>query len=344
MFRIISTPSVVSLNGRALAVPLKLRIGAATNPVPPLPNSVLWLAKDLGFYAREGLIVDLIHMLGTPQLLTAMYRGDLDVTNVATQEVIRLTATKVIDMRAIHSVDTSLWLLIAARTDVKSVADLRGRSVGVAALGSVDQVGTMQVLSSYRIAPADVRLVAIGSPTQRARALAAGRIDATAISMGTWLTIRNAGGVKVLLDADEVHAAAPLVQKVDAVTLRVLNEKPEYLYRFTTAILKASRYFAGHKNAWIDAMARRRPDLLRTDLADLWERYHASWAVNGLLELDEYQRTADFLYATVDFRDVPRIRIEKWTDTRFVRAALNEMGVYCPDARRRADENRRTNC
>ena len=32
---------------------LKLRLGLGSAPAPPLPNSVLWLAKDLGFYATR---------------------------------------------------------------------------------------------------------------------------------------------------------------------------------------------------------------------------------------------------------------------------------------------------
>ena len=45
---------------------LKLRLGLGSAPAPALPNSVLWLAKDLGFYAREGLDVDLKEFQGTP--------------------------------------------------------------------------------------------------------------------------------------------------------------------------------------------------------------------------------------------------------------------------------------
>src|SRR5256712_10352248 len=46
--------------------PLKLRLGLGSAPAPALPNSVLWLAKDLGFYKREGLDVELTEFQGTP--------------------------------------------------------------------------------------------------------------------------------------------------------------------------------------------------------------------------------------------------------------------------------------
>jgi ABC-type nitrate/sulfonate/bicarbonate transport system substrate-binding protein len=79
---------------------LKLRVGLGSSPVPPLPNSVLWLARDLGFYQREGLDIELIEFQGTPLALAAMISGDIDVGNVSTSEVIRLSATKAAPTRA----------------------------------------------------------------------------------------------------------------------------------------------------------------------------------------------------------------------------------------------------
>jgi NitT/TauT family transport system substrate-binding protein len=55
--------------------------------IPPVPNSVLWLAKDEGFYQREGLEVSLVPLSGSPRVLSAMLTGDIDVGNVATDVV-----------------------------------------------------------------------------------------------------------------------------------------------------------------------------------------------------------------------------------------------------------------
>src|ERR1700741_3068040 len=66
------------------AEPLKLRLGLGSAPAPALPNSVLWLAKDLGFYKREGLDVEIMEFQGTPLVIAAMIAGDVDVGNVST--------------------------------------------------------------------------------------------------------------------------------------------------------------------------------------------------------------------------------------------------------------------
>ncbi len=119
----------------------------------------------------------------------------------------------------------------------------------------------------------------------------------------------------------------PIVQKVDAVTLKVLKEKPEQLRRFTAAIIKVSRYLAENKQAWIDTMAARRSDVSKEDLGDLYENFKTAWAVNGIMNLDEYQKTADFFYSEDDYKALPRMDVKDWADTQFVDATLKEIGI-----------------
>jgi NitT/TauT family transport system substrate-binding protein len=247
---------------------------------------------------------------------------------VATEDSLRLTATKGMDLRAIHSPDARLYFLIASRTDVPTIRDLRGKTFAVARPGSLDYSLTDLVLQSVGMDINDLRIVPIGGPAVRAQALLAGRVDATTFSVGTWTLVRGSRNHKILVDSDTFYAAAPLVSKVNAALLRTVREKPEHLRRFTAAIIKASRYLAENKQAWVDTMAKRRPDVSRNDLGDLWEFYKTSWAVNGLLNLGEYVKTADFLYQTDDFKQVPKIPVWDWVDTRFVDATLKDIGVY----------------
>ena len=129
-----------------LTEPLKLRLGLGSAPAPALPNSVLWLARDLGFYKREGLDVELNEFQGTPLVIAGMIAGDIDVGNVSTSDVIRMNATKGQAMRAIHSPDTRLYFLIAARDTIKSANALQDKTFAVARIGSVDHTLSMIAL------------------------------------------------------------------------------------------------------------------------------------------------------------------------------------------------------
>ncbi len=306
---------------------LKLRLALASAPAPPLPNSVLWLAKDLGFYAREGLDLELHEFQGTPLALAALISGNVDVANVSTSEVIRMNAAKGQPMRAIHSPDARLYFLIAARDDIKSVAELQGKTFAVSRLGSADHSLSTVALKSLGFNPAGMTIVAMGVPSTRAQALVAKRVDATSLSVGTWITIQKEPGVRVLVDQNTFFENATVVEKVDAATTKVMDEKPEQLRRFTAAVIKASRYFAENQDAWVTAIAKRRSDVDRTDAATLWKGFTTSWAVNGLMNLDAYKKSAEFFYQTGILDKVPRIEVSEWADTRFVDRVLKEIGV-----------------
>jgi NitT/TauT family transport system substrate-binding protein len=307
--------------------PLKLRVGLGSSPVPPLPNSVLWLAKDLGFYQREGLEIELIEFQGTPLAIAAMISGDIDVGNVSTSEVIRLTATKGAPMRAIHSPDARLYFLIAARDEIKTVQALQGKSFAVARLGSVDHTQSMLTLKALGVNPASLTVLAMGVPTTRAQALVAGRVDATAMSVGTWVSIQKEPGVRILIDHNTFFENATVVEKVNAATTKVIEEKSEQLRRFSAAIVKTARHFADNQEAWVNAITKRRAKLDRKDAANLWNGFKSSWAVNGLMNLEAYKKTADFYYQSGTLEKVPKIEVNDWTDTRFLDDVLSEIGV-----------------
>jgi NitT/TauT family transport system substrate-binding protein len=168
----------------------------------------------------------------------------------------------------------------------------------------------------------------MGVPSTRAQSLVAGRVDATTMSIGTWVTIQREAGVKVLVDHNTYFENATVVEKVNAATARVIEEKPEQLRRFTAAIVKTARHFADNSESWVNAITKRRAKLDRGDAMNLWHSFRTSWAVNGLMNLETYKKTSDFYFQTPAFEKVPKIEIGEWTETRFLDDVLKEIGVY----------------
>jgi NitT/TauT family transport system substrate-binding protein len=307
---------------------MQLKVGVAVTPAPALPESVLWLARDLGFYQKEGLDVQLTEVDATPSVITAMRTGDVDVGDINFEDVIRLTASGDLPMRAISSASGRNFFMIVGKNSIGSTDELVGKSFAIARVGSQDHALSSKVLGVKGVPAGSVNYVAVGAPNVRAQALVAGQIDATTVSLGTWVTIQNQPNLKVLVGVDDYYNSLPLVNKGNAVTTRVLNEKPEALRRFTTALIKASRYLAENKSAWVDGMAKLRPDIARADLEYLWDQFGASWAVNGQINMPAYQASTDFLYDQGTFPDQPRIQATDWVDTQFVDGALKQVGVY----------------
>ena len=123
----------------------------------------------------------------------------------------------------------------------------------MARLGSVDHTLSMAALKGLGVNTANLTVLAMGVPSIRAQALVAGRVDATTMSVGTWATIQREAGVKVLIDQNLFFENATVVEKVNAATAKVIEEKSEQLRRFTAAIIKTSRHFAENQEAWVNA-------------------------------------------------------------------------------------------
>src|SRR5579859_5207111 len=109
----------------AAAAPIKLKVGVATTPAPALPESALWLARDLGFYQKEGLDVEITEVNATPAVITAMRTGDVDIGDINFQDVIQLTATRDLELRTINSASGRNFFMIVGKNSIGSVGELK---------------------------------------------------------------------------------------------------------------------------------------------------------------------------------------------------------------------------
>ena len=173
------------------------------------------------------------------------------------------------DLRAVASPDRAIPFLIAARDEVATTADLDGATFGINRPGSLDHSLAGRVMDSSGVDVASVALVSVGRPSVRAQALAAERIDATAVSIGTWLSLPDREGLHVLVPPDAFFAAAPLVSKVNAVRPETLEERPKDVAAVIRALIAAARHYSDNPSEWVDAMAETRPDVDRAQL-DGW--------------------------------------------------------------------------
>jgi NitT/TauT family transport system substrate-binding protein len=308
--------------------PLQLRIADGIAPPAALPQSILSLAQQQGFFTREGLQVEIQSVNGTPAIITAMRSGDVDVGIINSSDVIKLQAQKTLEMRVIGSPNGRNFWMIISRDSVGTVGELRGKAYAISRVGSEDHALATTVLGSKGIDASEINFIALGIPNVRVQALVANQIAATTTTIGTWVTIQHAPGVKILVTPDDFWATAPLMSNVSAATVGVVKDKPEALRRYTRAMLQTARYYAEHKAEWVRDMGTLRPDIQPTDLGDLWDQFKSAWAVNGQLNLTTFQKTSDYLYATEDYRELPKLALSDWIDPQFVDAALAQLGVY----------------
>jgi NitT/TauT family transport system substrate-binding protein len=322
--------ALVTVAGLAFAAPAAaepFRLIVTDLAAPLVPNSVMDLAAQLGYFAREGVEVELVRVQQTPSALAALQAGEGEMANIAVDSALQVVARNQLGLKAIMSPNKALPFLIAARDDIAQAESLDRHSFAIGRLGSLDHTLSVAVLRSRGVDPDTMRFVAIGQPSVRAQALAAGQVDATTMSIGVWMSLPDRAGLHVLVDTDAFYIAAPVLQKVNVVPDAVLEARRDDVAGVVRALTLAARDFARDPARWVDAMAVARPDVSREDLALLARSFAASWSENGGLNRGEIEYTVEWLYESPDFADLRRPDLAEWVDFSVLDAVLAEVGT-----------------
>jgi NitT/TauT family transport system substrate-binding protein len=308
-----------------VAEPFRLIITETETPL--VPNSVEELALRLGYYKRAGVDVDLVRVQQTPSAVAALRAGEGDMANMSFDIALQLVARNQMKLKGVVSPDSSLPFLIASKKSLTQPKSLEGKTFGVARIGSVDDTLTHIVLRKLGVDPDKLQYLAVGQPAVRARALAAGQVDATTISIGVWMTMPGKSNVWAMVDQPEFYKNAPFISKLNFVTATTAQTKAKEIEGVVRGIILASRDFAQHPEDWVNAMVELRPDVARGDLEALAEAYSKSWSINGGLDLQAIKFTTQMAYQGVDFKDLRPVQPSEWIDTAFVGAVLRDVGV-----------------
>lgn len=298
-----------------------------TEPSKPLaPTSVTELAQQLGYFSREGVDVQFERVNGTPLAIASLAAGQGDMAEVSVEALLKLTARGDTRFRAISSPAKSLSHVIVARDGIGALPDLRGKEFGIGQTGTLDDTLTRTVLRELGLDPGDLNIVSIGQPQLRLKALQAGKIDATTISFGDWLTLPEKSGLHLLLPMDEYFRAAPVIAKLNVVAAKTLRDKRDEVVKVASALIKIARDFARDPQAWAAAMAQARPDVSADDLAALARAYAADWCVDGCFGEAQARESARFFYAQPAFADGRKPEVSEWADFSVLDEILGTVG------------------
>jgi NitT/TauT family transport system substrate-binding protein len=205
--------------GRASANAVRIAIGGQ-NQLLYLPTT---LAQQLGYYGDEGLEVELQDFAGGSKALQALVGGSADVVSGFYDHTIQMQADGR-EMTAFVSMLRFPGLVLVtspqAAAAVKTVADLKGRIVGVTTAGSSSNM-LFNYLAQRSGLPADgVSVTAIGSAATAIAAIEHGKVDAGMMADPAFTLVRTrnptvrvladlrqAGGVKQAFGSDTYPAS-----------------------------------------------------------------------------------------------------------------------------------------
>lgn len=237
-----------------LVVATVLMLVACSAPEPPAPERPalrfahnLWpgyfpitLAQELGFYAEEGVVVELIYTEDQEPQIAGFVAGRYDGMALPIGSIIVASGQRP-DVRVIFAIDESAGGdAVVANAAIRNIGELRGKTVG-ATLGGFGELFVERMLKAGGLSRADITLINTDSnlvPEQ----LRKGVIDAGQAWEPYVSRVVRAGG-RILFTSKETPGLI-----VDTLQFRgpVLRERRREVTAFLRAILRAIEHWRAH--------------------------------------------------------------------------------------------------
>jgi NitT/TauT family transport system substrate-binding protein len=258
------------------AEPRQVRIAVAGTSAVYLP---LWLAAERTLQ-EEAVVAEVVQMHASAVAQAVVgASADIGVTSLATLVLAIQAGHPVTAFYAGFAHADAEWF---GRPGIRGWADLRGKRVGVAAMGGLTEGLTALVLRRHGLEPGrDVHLVLAGGAARLA-ALEAGRVDATILPAPAKWEAEERGLPRLGSQRAEVGPAWP--RALFWARTRLLGEQPDLARAVLRAHVRAVRLLRADRELAIGTIERR------------WRyrRAHAERAYEELVaDLDERGRLPD---------------------------------------------------
>lgn len=202
-----SAKPAASSGGRAQVTSLKVSYAAIVGQELPV-----WAAHDAGIFQKNGLEVEPVYIQSVKGI-AALLAGETQAADIGGSDTLGAVAGGA-DLVTV-AVDAPTYpFVLMARTNLKSVSDLKGKKIGVSSPGSASDTATRLALQKKGLDPdKDVKILYVGSATDRITALLNGSLDA-GLSFPPNTAKLEKQGFHVVLDMASLHLPAVLSSTV----------------------------------------------------------------------------------------------------------------------------------
>lgn len=239
----------------------KIRVGGGSASATQMS---MWLAKEGGFYEKNGLAAEVISIPGSSLALQAMLAGELPIIQLGGAASIQANLSGA-DSVIVATIVRKFLFSIFARPGIERMEDLRGKVFGATRFGTLSDLASRFALRAYGIDPErDITMVQTGGPAETVTAMAAGKVHAAAISPPATLQARKLK-LKELLDLSKLDAEYHVNGVVTS--RRYLKSHEDVVRRFLKAYIEGAARGQKDKNFALKAMGK----YFRTDDKEILE-------------------------------------------------------------------------
>jgi ABC-type nitrate/sulfonate/bicarbonate transport system substrate-binding protein len=229
----------------------KLRVGKA------IQNSFNFAMVDVGIasgvFKANGLDVVPVNFTGATRVQQALTSNDIDIGASTGQDM--GFEFKGLPAKAVGEISHKPYeteMLVKADGSIKTVADLKGKKVGVSNIRGYPSWLTIQLSRHQGWGDDGMTLIATGSQPASIAALRTGQVDAWPGDLGSGIEMTQAHETRVLLNFGDV--VPPFVNTALFASNTLITQQPDLLRRFLRAWYENVAWVRAHKKETVDIL------------------------------------------------------------------------------------------
>jgi ABC-type nitrate/sulfonate/bicarbonate transport system substrate-binding protein len=229
----------------------KIRLGLSSISAT---SGSIWVAEEKGLFKKQAVNVEVIFMGGgASRVVSGLLAGEIQFSVGGGDAVIRAALRGADTVLALSPMNRGLQRLMT-RPDIKTVAELKGKRVGITRFGSAGHLAFQLFVRKWGMRSEDFQLLQLDSSPAMLASLEKGGCDASVLTMPSFF-VAEEKGFRTLADPAEMDIYY-LQNSVDTTRSYLKAHRPLAL-RFAKGLIEGIAYFKKYKKESLEVLQKK---------------------------------------------------------------------------------------
>jgi NitT/TauT family transport system substrate-binding protein len=292
----------------------RVRFALPGNSMGYLP---LIVAIHRGFFKEEGIDLELIRLVPTVAH-NALLLNEVQYHGLA-DSGLRLAARGAPLKAIFYGADRPMYYLVG-RKDIRTVAELRGKRVGVSTFGGTSDLSARLLLNQHGIDDKNTVLLQFGNESTRVGALKAGAADAIIVPVLAVAILKQEGYREIAFVGDAVEFASNGYTSTE----KRIKENPQEVKKVVRSIYRGLRFAKENPEETVKIIGKEWK--ISSDIArGSYEAIIKALNEDGIIGEKQLRIHFDLIRRTE--KDIGEIPVEKVVDFRLLHEVRRELSA-----------------
>jgi NitT/TauT family transport system substrate-binding protein len=229
----------------------KVRIGLSAISAT---SGSIWVAEEKGLFKKHGLDAEVIIIGGgASRVVSSLIAGEIQFSVGGGDAVIRAGLRGADGVLAASPMKTGLQRMMV-RPEIKTPADLKGKSIAVTRFGSASHWVLQLFLRKWGMRTDDIKMLQLGSSPAMFASLEKGGVDGAVFTIPTFF-LAEERGYRIL--ADPVEMEIYYLQNSVDTTRSYLKRNRDQALRVVKVLCEGLAYFQKNKKESIEVLQKK---------------------------------------------------------------------------------------